>query len=132
MIKPLFLQQRIKDGSLIKRKQLERLRSEDTPTAPGLPMALLILGPKSREDKVKVTNLKKLPNSSNFLCCNKLYTRLTFLSCLVRCANMKWIRRAFLKIQSGHDFVHRRTDGQTNNVRPVTPPPSFNFVEAGI
>ena len=42
-----------------------------------------------------------------------------------------------LKIQSGHDFVHRRTDGQTDRqmdrrtgmVKPVYP--SFNFVETG-
>ena len=42
------------------------------------------------------------------------YTRHTFWSCLIRCANMKWIRRVLLKIQSGHDSVnrHRWTDGQ--------------------
>ena len=34
-----------------------------------------------------------------------------------------------MKIQSGHDSVHRRTDGQTDKVIPVYPP--FNFVEAG-
>ena len=34
-----------------------------------------------------------------------------------------------LKIQSGHDSVHRRTDGQTDKVIPVYPP--INFVEAG-
>ena len=27
---------------------------------------------------------------------------------------MKWIRQVLLKIQSGHDSVHRRTDGQTD------------------
>ena len=43
--------------------------------------------------------------------------------------NMKWIRWVLLKIQSGHDSVHRRTDGQTDKVIPVYPP--FNFVEAG-
>ena len=42
---------------------------------------------------------------------------------------MKWIRWVLLKIQSGHDSVHRRTDGQTDKVIPVYPP--FNFVEAG-
>ena len=67
---------------------------------------------------------------------NKQYTRHTFLNCLIRCANMKWIRWVLLKIQSGHDSVHRRTDGQTDGrtdgqtdkVKPVYPP--FNFVEA--
>ena len=34
-----------------------------------------------------------------------------------------------MKIQSGHDSVHRRTDGQTDKVIPVYPP--INFVEAG-
>ena len=42
---------------------------------------------------------------------------------------MKWIRCVLLKIQSGHDSVHRRTDGQTDKVIPVYPP--INFVEAG-
>ena len=41
---------------------------------------------------------------------------------------MKWIWWELLKIQSGHDSVHRRTDGQTDKVIPVYPP--FNFVEA--
>ena len=60
----------------------------------------------------------------------------TFWSSLITCANMKWIWRVLLKIQSGHDSVHRRTDGQmdkhtdgqTYKVKPVCPP--FNFVEA--
>ena len=38
--------------------------------------------------------------------------RHTFSSCLIRCANMNGIRWVLLKIQSGHDSVHRRTDGQ--------------------
>ena len=64
------------------------------------PYHWIILDPKSTKDKVKVTNLKK--------------SRHTFLSCLTRCANMKWIRWVLLKIQSGHDSVHRRTDGRTD------------------
>ena len=77
------------------------------------PYYWVILYPKSKEDKVKVTNLN---NSPKFYCFffiwNKHYTRHTFLSCLTRCANMKWIRQVLSKIQSGHDSVHRRTDGQ--------------------
>ena len=73
----------------------------------------VILDPKSKEDKVKVTNLKNVPK----------------LHCLIRCANMKWIRRVLLKIQSRHDSVHRRTDRQMDKVKPVYPP--FNFIEAG-
>ena len=94
------------------------------------PYHWVILDPKSKEDKVKVTNLK-----IEFW--NGHYTRHTFWSCLIRCANMKWIRWVLLKIQSGHDSVHRRTDGQTDGrtdgqtdkVILVYPP--FNFVEAG-
>ena len=90
------------------------------------PYHWVILDPKSKEDKVKVTNLKKSPK---FQFWNGHYTRHTFWSCLIRCANMKWIRWVFLKIQSGHDSVHRRTDGRTDKVIPVYPP--INFVEAG-
>ena len=43
---------------------------------------------------------------------NKLYTGHVFWSCLIRCANMKWIRQLLLKIHCVHDSVHRRTDGQ--------------------
>ena len=70
------------------------------------PYHWVILDPKSKDDKVKVTNFK---NSLKF---HGRYTRHTFWSCLIRCANMKWIRWVLLKIQSGHDSVHRRTDGQ--------------------
>ena len=78
------------------------------------PYHWVILDPKSKEDKVKVTNLKNSPKFQIFEFWNGHYTRHTFLSCLIRCANMKWIRWVFLKIQSGHDSVHRRTDGQTD------------------
>ena len=72
----------------------------------------VILDPKSKEDKVKVTNLQNLPKFQIFECWNKHYTRHTFWSCLIKCANMKRIRWVLLKIQSRHDSVHRRTDGQ--------------------
>ena len=102
------------------------------------PYHWVILDPKSKEDKVKVTNLKNSPKFQSFEFWNGHYTRHTFLSCLIRCANMKWIRWVLLKIQSGHDSVHRRTDGQTDGrtdgqtdkVIPVYPP--INFVEAGV
>ena len=63
----------------------------------------VILDPKSKEDKVKVTNLKNLPKF-------QISTWHTLWSCLIRCANMKWIWWVLLKIQSRHDSVHRRTD----------------------
>ena len=86
----------------------ERLRSEDTPPPPhDYPFYWVILDPKSEEDKVKVTNLKNSPKFQN-----KHYTQHTFWSCLMRCANMKWIQQVLLKMQSVHDSVHRRTDVQ--------------------
>ena len=101
------------------------------------PYHWVILDPKSKEDKVKVTNLKNSTKFQIFEFWNRHYTRHTFFSCLIRCANMKWIRWVLLKIQSGHDLVHRRTDGQTDGrtdgqtdkVIPVYPP--FNFVDVG-
>ena len=90
------------------------------------PYHWVIMDPKSNEDKVKVTNLKSSPKFQIFEFWNGHYTRHTLWSCLIRCANMKWIRWVLLKIQSGHDSVHRRTDGQTDKVIPVYPP--FNFV----
>ena len=120
-----------------------RTRSTRTPAFWGYPPPpndypyhWVILDPKSKEDKIKVTNLKKLAKISNFW--NGHYTRHTFWSCLIRCANIKWIRWVLLKIQSGHDSVHRRTDGQTDGrtdgqtdkVIPVYP--LFKFVAGGI
>ena len=96
------------------------------------PYYWVILDPKSKEDKVKVTNLKNLPKFHFFKFWNKLYTRHTFWSCLIRCANMKWIRRVLLKLQSGHNSVHRQTDGRTDGLiawNQYTPP--FNFIEVG-
>ena len=73
---------------------------------------------KSKEDKVKVTNLKNSPKFQIFDFWNGHYTRPTFWSCLIRCASMKWIRWVLLKIQSGHDSVHIRTDGQGDTSIP--------------
>ena len=73
------------------------------------PYHWVILDPKSKEDKVKVTNFKNSPKFQIFEFWNGHYMRHTFWSCLIRCANMKWIRWVLLKIQSGHDSVHRRT-----------------------
>ena len=81
------------------------------------PYHWVILDPKSKEDKVKVTNLKNSPKFQIFEFWNGHYMGHTFWSCLIRCANMKWIWWVLLKIQSGHDSVHRwdrRTDGRTD------------------
>ena len=82
------------------------------------PYHWVILDTKSKEDKVKVTNLKNSPKFQIFDFRNGHYTRHTFWSCLIRCANMKWIWWVLLKIQSGHDSVHRRTDGQGDTSIP--------------
>ena len=42
---------------------------------------------------------------------NNLYMPHTFWICLVRFVNMNWIQQILLKIQSGHNSVHRWTDG---------------------
>ena len=82
------------------------------------PYHWVILDPKSKDDKVKVTNFKNSPKFQIFEFWNGHYTRHTFWSCLIRCENMKWIRWVLLKIQSGHDSVHRRTDGQGDTSIP--------------
>ena len=59
---------------------------------------------------------KNLPKFQMFEFWNKIYTWHAFWSCMIRCANMKWIWRVLLKIQSRHHSVHRRTDrGRTDN-----------------
>ena len=104
----------------VKLEQLERLRSEDTPRR------LMII--THTIESYWIPSQKKKFQIFEF--CNGHYSRHIFWSCLIRCATMKWIRWIFLKIQSGHDSVHRRTDGQTDGrtdgqmdkVIPVYPP----------
>ena len=88
----------------------------------------VILDPKSKEDKVKVTNLKHLPKVQMLEFWSKLYMQHTFWSCFIRCVNMKFIRRVLLKIQSGHYSVHRRT--RWNQYTP--PPPPSTSLSGGI
>ena len=71
-----------------------------------------MLDPKSKQDKVKVTNLKNLTKFWTFELWKILYTRHTFWSCLIRCVNMKLIWQVLWKIQSRHDSVHRWTHGR--------------------
>ena len=74
------------------------IRTTRTPALWGYPLPphdypyhWVILDSKSKEDKVKVTNLKNSPKFKIFEFWNKHYTRHTFWSCLIRSANMKWI-----------------------------------------
>ena len=78
---------------------------------------------QAKQDKVKVPNSKKLPKIQISEFCNHLYKGHTFWSCLIWCANIKWIQLVLWKIQSEHDFVHRRTDGQTDGQRESSIPP---------
>ena len=96
----------------IELEQLECLCSEDTPPPHDYTYYWVILDLKSKENKVKVTNLKNLPKFQICHFSNKLYTRHTFWNCLLRCANIKWIWRVLLKIQSRHNSIHRWTDWQ--------------------
>ena len=112
-------------GDNVEHTQPELTRTTRTPAFWGYPLLpndypyhWVILDPKSKEDKVKVTNLKNSLKFQIFEFWNGHYMRHTFWSWLIRCANMKWIRWVLLKIQSGHDSVHRRTDGQGDTSIP--------------
>ena len=87
------------------------------------PYYWVILDLKSKEEKVKVRNLKDLPKLPIFEFCSKLYTRHT-CSCLIRCANIKWIRiiedRERKRLCPQTD---RRTDGQTDGQGETSIPP---------
>ena len=79
------------------------------------PYYWVILDPKSKEDNVKVTNLRICQNINFFKFQHKLYTRHTFWSCLIRCANMKciWpVRYRADMILSTDRQMDGRTDGQ--------------------
>ena len=113
------------NGDLLSMGPIGKTRTTRTPAFWGYPPPphdypyhWIILDPKSKDDKVKVTNFKNSPKFLIFEFWNGHYTRHTFWSCLIRCANMKWIRWVLLKIQSGHDSVHRRTDGQGDTSIP--------------
>ena len=107
----------------MKLEQLERLRSKDTPAASWLPILLIHIGSQVKRRQSQSYKFKEFAKIPNFL--YKIYTWHTFWSCLIRCANMKKIRRVLLKTQSEQDSVHRRTDGQAET--SILP---FNFVEA--
>ena len=59
--------------------------------------------------------------ASNFGILQKVKYATHLLSCLIRCVNMKWIWLVLWEIQSEQDLFYRRTDGQTDKVKPVYP-----------
>ena len=60
-----------------------------------------------------------------------LNTRHIFWSWLIRCVKMKWVWLTLWKIQSGHDFVYRRTGGKTDGRQSETRIPELNFFGEG-
>ena len=84
-----------------------------TPAFLGYPRRLMITNTIGSYWIPSQNNTKpNLQICQNFKFLNKPYMWHTFWSCLIRCANMKWIRWVLLKIWRGNHFVHRRTDGQ--------------------
>ena len=99
-----------------KLEQLERLHSEDTPRRLMITHTIESYWIPSQKKQSQSYKFKKFAKIFDFW--NGHYTRHTFGSCLIRCANMKWIQWVFLKIQSGRDSVHRWTDGQGDTSIP--------------
>ena len=74
--------------------------------------------------KNKLQIWKKMLKLQILKLCNEFCTRHAFWGCLIRIANMKWIRLILRKVQSGHDSVHRRMDRLTDwrtNCNQYTP-----------
>ena len=82
------------ENMMTTRKRITRTPAFwDTPPLPhDYPHWWFTSDPKSKEDKVKNTNFKKLPKIQILKFCKKLYTRHTFWSCMIRCINMNWIQ----------------------------------------
>ena len=91
--------------------QLECLHSEDPPLS-WLPLLLSHIGSQVKRRQSQSYRFKEFAKFQMFEFLNKRYTWHTFWSCLIRCANLKWIQQVLLKIQSGHDSVHGWTDGR--------------------
>ena len=101
------------NAELLQLDQLECLRPDDTPCHLMITHTIesyWIPSQKKTKSKLQIYRINQI--FLKFL--NKHYTRHTISNCLIRCANMEWIRQVLLKIQSGYDSVHRRTDGQAD------------------
>ena len=126
----------ISENVYLKPEQLwkrltRKTRTTRTPAFWGYPRRLMITHtiescwiPSEKKTKSKY-NFKKIAKSSNFWILKRALHAKHLLKLLDKMCNMKCIQWVLLKIQSGHDSVHRRTDGQGD-----TSIPSFNFVEA--
>ena len=92
------------------------------------PYYWVILDPDSKEDKVKVTNLKTLPKFQFFLFRNKLYVW-HLLELLDRMCKYEMHPRNIVEVTERTPFCPQtdgRTDRRTDDVKPAYPP--FNFV----
>ena len=98
-----------------KLEQLERLRFEDTPTTLWLPILLSHIGSQVKRRQSQSYKFKEFAKIPNFYILKQTLHMTHLLKLLDKmCKYMKWIQQALLKIQSGHDSVHRQTDGQTD------------------
>ena len=77
------------------------------------------------QDKAKGVNIEKLPKIKFWI--KKLNTRHIFWSWLITCVNMKWIWLVLWKVQSGHEALHRRTDGRTDEQGETRIPNHFRW-----
>ena len=84
------------------------------PAASWLPIQLSLIGSQVKRRQSQSYKIKEFAKIQIFEFCYKQNTQHTFWSCLMRYGNMKWIWQVLLKIQSGHHFFHRWTDGRTD------------------
>ena len=105
-----------------KLEKLERLRSENTPAVPWLPILVFISDLNLKKTQSKWQILKKMPKKQILEFCKQLYTWYIFWNCLIWCVN---IRLELWKLQTD-----RQTDGRTDDFKPVYP--SVNFFESGV
>ena len=87
------------------------------------------MDPKSKEDKVKITNLK---NSPKFQILKRALHATHLLKLLDKMCKYEMDLMSIVEDTERTGFcpqTDRRTDGQMDKVIPIYPP--FNFVEAG-
>ena len=96
------------------------------PAALWSPILLSHIGSQVKRRWSQSYKFKEFDKISNFPILKQTVQMTCLWSFLIRCANIKWIRRVLLKIQRRHDSVQRRTDGQGE----TSIPPPFNFIEA--
>ena len=110
----------VQNNYLQKGTRLECLRSE---------IHLMITDPdywftsdlESKPHKSKL-QIEKNAKIAYFRILQQAWKETHLLKLLDNMCKYKWIRLVLWKLQSGRDSVNRRTDGQTDDVKPVYPP----------